>query len=271
MISPEISQVRAAAVRAITTIHVAQRSARPTILAFPASADCTRRIILWIELSSPTLDAFISKAPNWFTVPDETSSPTVLSTGSDSPVMTAWFTEVCPDVITPSTGTVSPGSTRRISPTFTCSAGMVFSPCFCEHSGCLWCQMYQLLNACPALATVSFSRSPPSCMMKATSPAAKSSLMSTDAIRASETSTSALISNSVTSPMTASRMIGIPHRMIATHAGSNGRSSFVKNADQKCDCGNHQEQNVSFGSTKFQKFFQFICYLRHSFPLLLYL
>ena len=128
MISPEISQVRAAAVRAITTIHVAQRSARPTILAFPASADCTRRIILWIELSSPTLDAFISKAPNWFTVPDETSSPTVLSTGSDSPVMTAWFTEVCPDVITPSTGTVSPGSTRKISPTFTCSAGMVFSP-----------------------------------------------------------------------------------------------------------------------------------------------
>ena len=73
----------------MTTIHVAQRSAMPTILALPASADCTSRIILWIELSSPTLDARISKAPNWFTVPLETSSPTVLSTGRDSPVITA--------------------------------------------------------------------------------------------------------------------------------------------------------------------------------------
>ena len=43
--SPDIIQVRAAAVRAITTIQVAQRSAIPTILAFPASADRTSRII----------------------------------------------------------------------------------------------------------------------------------------------------------------------------------------------------------------------------------
>ena len=39
MISPVKSQVRAAAKRAITTIQVAKRSARPTIFAFPASAD----------------------------------------------------------------------------------------------------------------------------------------------------------------------------------------------------------------------------------------
>ena len=39
MICPVMSQVRTAAVRAITTIHVAQRSAIPTILAFPASTD----------------------------------------------------------------------------------------------------------------------------------------------------------------------------------------------------------------------------------------
>ena len=45
MICPVISQVSAAALRAMTTIQVAQRSARPTIFAFPASADCTRRII----------------------------------------------------------------------------------------------------------------------------------------------------------------------------------------------------------------------------------
>ena len=89
MISPEMSHVSAAAVRAMTTIHVAQRSDRPTILALSASADWTRRIMRWLELSSPTFVAFISKAPNWLTVPEETSSPTPLSTGSDSPVITA--------------------------------------------------------------------------------------------------------------------------------------------------------------------------------------
>ena len=89
MISPEMSHVSAAAVRAMTTIHAAQRSDRPTILALSASADWTRRIMRWMELSSPTFVAFISKAPNWLTVPEETSSPTPLSTGSDSTVMTA--------------------------------------------------------------------------------------------------------------------------------------------------------------------------------------
>ena len=142
--------------------------------------------------------------------------------------MTAWFTEVCPDVITPSTGTVSPGSTRRISPTLTCSAGIVFSPASVSTLAVCGVRCTSFSIPALALATVSSSKSPPSCMINATSPAAKSSLMSTDAIRASKTSTSALISNSVTSPMTASRMIGIPQRMIATHAGSNGRSSLSK-------------------------------------------
>ena len=41
MSSPEISQVSSAAESAMTTIQVAHRSAMPTILAFPASADCT--------------------------------------------------------------------------------------------------------------------------------------------------------------------------------------------------------------------------------------
>ena len=39
MISPVMSHVSAAAESAMTTIHVAQRSARPTIFALPASAD----------------------------------------------------------------------------------------------------------------------------------------------------------------------------------------------------------------------------------------
>ena len=77
-----------------------------------------------------------------------------------------------------------------------------------------------------AFATVSSSRSPPSCMINATSPAAKSSPINTEASNARDTSTSALISSSVTSPITASRMIGIPQRIIATHDASNG--SFTK-------------------------------------------
>ena len=94
IISFVIKPVSAAAVKAITTIHVAHLSAIPTIFAFPASADSTKRIIRCIELSSPTLVASISKVPNWLTVPLETSSPTVLSTGKDSPVITASFIDV---------------------------------------------------------------------------------------------------------------------------------------------------------------------------------
>lgn len=82
MISPESSQVSAAADSAITTIQVAQRSAMPTIFALPASADCTSRIILWMELSSPTLVAFMVNAPNWLTVPLDTESPGILSTAA---------------------------------------------------------------------------------------------------------------------------------------------------------------------------------------------
>ena len=65
-------------------------------------------------------------------------------------------------------------------------------------------------------------------MMNATSPAAKSSPMQTDAISASETSTSALMSNAVTRPMTASKMMGMPQRMIAAHEASNGKGTRSK-------------------------------------------
>ena len=47
--------------------------------------------------------------------------------------------------------------------------------------------------------------------------------MHTAAISARDTSTSALISKAVTSPMMASSTMGTPHRMMATHAMSKGR------------------------------------------------
>ena len=73
-----------------------------------------------------------------------------------------------------------------------------------------------------ALATVSSSSKPPSCIINATSPAAKISPMQTDAISARETSTSALMSNCVTNPTTASRIIGSPQKTIAIQAASKG-------------------------------------------------
>ena len=45
MISPVSHHTPPAETSAITTIHVAHRSASPTIRALPASADCTRRTI----------------------------------------------------------------------------------------------------------------------------------------------------------------------------------------------------------------------------------
>ena len=65
-------------------------------------------------------------------------------------------------------------------------------------------------------------------MINATSPAAKSSPISTEAINASDTSTSALILNSVTRPITASKMMGMPQRMIAAQAASKGSGSRSK-------------------------------------------
>ena len=123
---------------------------------------------------------------------------------------------------------VSPGSTRSRSPTLTASAGTAvsFPPVMTRAvCGVRWTSFSMPARA---RATVSSSRRPPSCMMNATSPAAKSSPMQTDAISASETSTSALMSNAVTRPMTASKMMGMPQRMIAAHEASNGRGTRSK-------------------------------------------
>ena len=65
-------------------------------------------------------------------------------------------------------------------------------------------------------------------MMKATSPAAKVSPVATEAMRASETSTSALMSKAVTSPTTASSMMGTPQRTMAAQAASKGRGTRPK-------------------------------------------
>ena len=131
-------------------------------------------------------------------------------------------------MIIPSTGTVSPGRTRMMSPTSTSSAGTTFSVSS-EMIRAVWgvrCTSFSI--PARALATVISSRRAPSCMMNATSPAAKSSPIITDAISARETRTSALMSNAVTRPIMASNTIGRPQRMMATQAASKGSGAKWK-------------------------------------------
>ena len=70
-------------------------------------------------VSRPTLSARMTKPPDWFMVPPITLSPTLLVTGMDSPVTMDSSMALRPSRISPSTGTRSPGRTRRRSPTTT--------------------------------------------------------------------------------------------------------------------------------------------------------
>ena len=63
------------------------------------------------------------EAAGWFIVPPITLSPGSLVTGMDSPVTIDSSTALRPSSTSPSTGTCSPGRTRRRSPTATCVEG----------------------------------------------------------------------------------------------------------------------------------------------------
>ena len=82
------SPVMTAQESAMTTSHVAQRSAAFTIGALFSSASLVRRTMRCRELSSLSRSHLIVNVPNRFIVPLDTVSPAVLSTGRLSPVMT---------------------------------------------------------------------------------------------------------------------------------------------------------------------------------------
>ena len=211
-----------AASKAAITIPVAQRSMMRTTGVLAASADSTRRIMRCSELSSPTRLACMSNAPSWLTVPLNTSSPTPLSTGRDSPVIRDWSMAVCPQIITPSTAMLSPGSTRSTSPIFTASAGTTTSPPSRTMRALRGVIFTRDSMPSRALRTVRSSSSEPSDMMKATSPAAKISPIQIAATSAMATNTSALMSKWLISPTTAPWRMGQPHSTMATQAASKG-------------------------------------------------
>ena len=96
-------------------------SAILAIGALVAAASETVFIICARVVSCPTLVARQVMKPERFIVAALTVLPSALSTGIDSPVSADSSTAEAPETTTPSTGTLSPGRTTKISPTATLS------------------------------------------------------------------------------------------------------------------------------------------------------
>ena len=121
---------------------------------------------------------------------------------------------------------LSPGKTLITSPSFTISDSTILSSPFFIILDVLGVSFKSFSIPSLAFSTVKSSSKAPSCIIKAISPAAKTSLIHIAAISASDTKTSALISNSVVSPIIASIIIGKPQRTIAIQAMLKG--NFIK-------------------------------------------
>ncbi len=124
--------------------------------------------------------------------------------------------------ILPSTGMASPGRTRRIFPFLTFEASISLLP------AAVWRQAFwgvRFIRDCRLLwdlSAVTSSNTVPSCIIKATSPAAKYCPITSAAISAIATSKSAVTSNSVINPLAAPMIMGTPLTRMAIHAASNG-------------------------------------------------
>ena len=121
---PHIDQTAKVTIAVSTTAgtnHAETLSARAWIGARERCASATMRTICESIVSWPTRSAFMSKLPVPFTVAPVTFSPWTFSTGTGSPLIIDSSTEDRPSVTTPSTGTFSPGRTRKRSPGWTSS------------------------------------------------------------------------------------------------------------------------------------------------------
>ena len=196
--------------KAMTTMYTAHLSAVRTTFDFPASAFSMILVILAMVLSSPMRSTSMSTEPYMLTVPEETRSPGPTSMGTDSPVRMELLTDVCPVLTVPSTGTISPGTTRTVSPRRTSSMGTVVSPSAVTTLAVAGLMLTSLMMLALAWLTVASSRNPPICMIMAISAAASYSPMMTDATIATDTRTSAVMSCSFTTPTMAPQTMGAP-------------------------------------------------------------
>ena len=132
---------------------------------------------------------------------------------------------VAPSKRTPSAGIFSPGSTRTRSPVSTSPAGTTVSTPSRMTRAFSGESLASSATPARAFSTVSSSRSEPIVMIQAISPAAKVSPITTDAMSAIETRTSALMSKRVKRPSAASLRIGRPQKTMATQDGSKGSAA----------------------------------------------
>ena len=212
--------------RATGTSQLAALSAILCMGACRFSASCTMRISFCRELSSPTFVAKISMEPKRLIVPQKTSSPTPLSTGRDSPVMIDWSTEVSPLRILPSTGIVSPGRMRRISPCRMSSAGTVSSIPSLSLRAFAGARLISFFRPFFARFVVASSKSAPMAMINATSPAANRSpiaIAANMAMQIKRAEDILLMPGLWIMRHTARYKRGIPLITTVTHAGSKGR------------------------------------------------
>ncbi len=107
------------------TNTLATRSASRWTGALPVCASVTSLAICASAVSAPTFDARTTRRPPALTVAPTTSSPGATSTGTDSPVSSDRSTAEWPSTTTPSVAIFSPGRTRKSSPTWSCSTGIV--------------------------------------------------------------------------------------------------------------------------------------------------
>ena len=225
-------------------MYTAQRSAVRTTLDLPASAFSMILAILAMVVSSPTRSTSMSTDPYMFTVPEDTRSPTVTSRGTDSPVSMELFTDVAPEITTPSTGTTSPGMMRTVSPSMTSSTGTMVSEPFFTTLAVAGFRPTSLIMLALAWLTVASSRKPPICMMMAISAAASYSPMITDATMATETRTSAVMSCSFTTPTMAPQIMGSPQMAIGTK--TSGHASSASNVAAKATIPMTMQENSIF-------------------------
>ena len=127
---PKVAHTTKVAAAASTTAGTKKpetRSANRWMGARLRCASPTMRTICASKVSAPTRSARITRLPVPFTVPAFTRPPAIFSTGRGSPVIIDSSTKLVPSSTTPSTGTFSPGRTRRRSPGTTRSSGRSFS------------------------------------------------------------------------------------------------------------------------------------------------
>ncbi len=118
---PQTMNVITAVITTAGTNQPATTSASRWIGARLRCASATMCTICESTVSSPTFVATMMKLPVPFTVPPITVSPGPFSTGIGSPLIIDSSTLLPPSCTSPSTGTLSPGRTRKRSPLATSS------------------------------------------------------------------------------------------------------------------------------------------------------